>query len=88
MDNIALRLCLVAAVVPSLIISPFPSVYSSKEVNHLVHRGLQSSLDKRNNQTSVTRSFPLFCPRRQCSDPKSNKVSKQTDLTQPISLQT
>ena len=39
MDNIALRLCLVAAVVPSLIISPFPSAYSSNEVNHLVHRG-------------------------------------------------
>ena len=46
-----------------------------------------SSLDQRNNQTSVTRSFPFFCPCRQCSDPKSNKVSKQTDLTQPISLQ-
>ena len=35
-----------------------------------------------------TGSFPFFCPRRRCSDPKSNQVSKQTDLTQPISLQT
>ena len=71
-SNIALHLCLVAAVVPSLIISPFPSAYSLNEVNHFFHEG-QSSLDQRNNQTSVRRSFPFLCPRRQFIDPKSNK---------------
>ena len=87
MDNIALRLCLVAAVVPSLIISPFPSVYSSNEVNHLVHRGpIVAGSEKQSNFSNTL--FSIFCPRRQCSDARSNKVSKQTDLTQPISLQT
>ena len=38
-SNIARRLCFVAAVVVSFIISPFLSVYNSNEFYHLVHRG-------------------------------------------------
>ena len=76
---------LFAAMVPSFIISPFPSAYGSSEVNHLVHRGpIVAGSEKQSNFGNTC--FSILCPRRQCIDPKSNKVSKQTDSTQPISF--